>query len=222
MEAEGEASPCQSTASSPSHCMARSNLSSRATVIIQNVFLTLALARRAPWPRWRIASATEMYEIHHSSLSMKSFMLYPSEAERSTINSYFTRLMEVGACCITARLMLSEHAHQVEKVVSCDSLPGGRKFLQYLHPVSQAFQSLNGTAQASPYYYKILNLHLPLTGLSHYTPDCLCYPYPYMHRLEGLRACIPTVAPQVLQAITTSLDLCKWQSELQGNQHTLN
>ena len=113
--------------------------------------------------------------------------------------------------------MLSEHAHQVEKAVSCDRLPGGRKFLQYLHPASQAFQSLNGTAQASPYYYKILNLHLPLTGLSHYTPDCLCYPYPYMHRLEGLRACIPTVAPQVLQAITTSLDLCKWQSELQGN-----
>ena len=62
--------------------------------------------------------------------------------------------------------------------------------------------------------------NLPLTGLSHYTPDSLLYPYPYMCRLEGLRACIPTVTPQLpqeLQAITTPLDLSKWQSELQGH-----
>ena len=41
-----------------------------------------------------------------------------------------------------------------------------------------------------------------------------------MHRLEGLRACIPTVAPQLhqeFQAIITPLDLSKWQSELQGH-----
>ena len=41
-----------------------------------------------------------------------------------------------------------------------------------------------------------------------------------MHRLEGLSACNPTIAPQLpqeLQAITTPLDLSKWQSELQGH-----
>ena len=55
----------------------------------------------------------------------------------------------------------------------------------------------------------------------HYTPDCLQYPYPYMHRLEGLRACTPTVftqLPQELKAITTLLILPKWQTELQGHQ----
>ena len=53
------------------------------------------------------------------------------------------------------------------------------------------------------------------------------YPYPYMHRLEGLRACIPNVAsqlPQELKAVTTPLDLSKWQSELQSHPpiHMLN
>ena len=38
------------------------------------------------------------------------------------------------------------------------------------------------------------------------TSNGLLYPYPHMHQLEGLKACIPNVAfqlPQELQAITT-------------------
>ena len=65
-----------------------------------------------------------------------------------------------------------------------------------------------------------LRYQLSITGPPHYTPDCLQYPYPYMHRLEGLRACTPTVAPQLpqeLKAITTPLILPKWQTELQGH-----
>ena len=44
-----------------------------------------------------------------------------------------------------------------------------------------------------------------------------------MHRLEGLKACTPTVAPQLpqeLTAISTPLNLSKWQSELQGHPDT--
>ena len=44
-----------------------------------------------------------------------------------------------------------------------------------------------------------------------------------MYRLEGLRACTPTVAPklpQELTAISTPLNLSKWQSELQGHPDT--
>ena len=80
---------------SPCHRMARSSLSSGATGTMRNASLTSALARRAPWPRWRMASATwstEMYEIEQSSLSMKSFMLYPSGPERSTIGRHFPGL----------------------------------------------------------------------------------------------------------------------------------
>jgi len=43
-----------------------------------------------------------------------------------------------------------------------------------------------------------------------------------MHRLEGLRACTPTVFPQLpqeLKAITTPLILPKWQTVLQGHQN---